>query len=259
MIARFGHNLGLTITLGEENGWSEGEHNGGGFQRGVGNTDKQRRMFTTYLRNIDAYNFPRVVHTFPLMKEDIYAPMLGAASCVQVEGASLQMGQKISTYRQTIEWIERSTRAGKPWVVTTDAIGSNGDGMPGGLPLGSVGPLEWKFRAWFCCSSALAGGAGIEVFSASVDQRLEDFRKLDAAWAEFSRVRLLFDKHDIPFWNMKPLRAATKTRHAQPANGLVRTFGVGGVVYVVYQTARTETWLDLSRCDGRFSVQWFDV
>lgn len=259
IIARFGHILGLTLTLGEENGWSETIESGGGHAWGVGNTLMQRRMFTSFLREIDPYDCPLLIHTFPPMKDQIYMPLLGPTSGAQVEGASLQVSRKVSTYWQTQAWIERSERAGKPWVVTTDEIGSEMRGGPGGVPVASMGRMGWQFRAWFCWANALAGGAGIEVYSASVDQSLDDFRELDLAWAEFSRVHFLFEKYDIPFWRMKAAPKVVATRYRRDAKTVQYAFAEEGLVYVVYQSGRTETVLDLSRFHAWFSVRWFNV
>ena len=110
LIARFGHHLALTWNLGEENT----------------NTDQQRRDFARFIRGLDPYDHPIVVHTFPGAREEVYGPLLGFES---FEGASLQTN---STHRDTLTWIDRSEASGRPWVVTLDELGPAGPGvLPG--------------------------------------------------------------------------------------------------------------------------------
>ena len=258
MVARFSHNLGFTMTLGEENGWSEEKLHGGGHPWGVGNTLAQRQAFTKYIRNIDPYDSPIALHTFPSLKEEIYGPMLGPNSGVRTEGASLQMARKWSTYRETEEWIARSTKAGLPWVVTADEIGSDGPNSTGGVPIDSHGPPNMSFRAVLCWGNILAGGAGVEVFTATKDQSLNDFREFETTWSEFSRPIQLFEQHNIPFWAMTNQRAIVRPKVARNSNQWYYALGKPGDVYVIYNSGQVELVMDLSKYDGRFLVRWFN-
>lgn len=257
MIARFAHQLGCTLTLGEENGWSEAEENGGGMPWGAGNTLVQREMFTQFIRDTDAYNSPMAVHTFPSDKEMVYAPMLGARSAARVEGASLQMSRKGLTANDTLEWISRSTRAGLPWVVTADEFGSDEQEQVGGVPLGDE-KLNTSVRAAFAWGHFLAGGAGLEVYSGPGDQSLEDFRELEQAWGEFSRPIVLMEKHGLPFWAMTGANDVVARRTGDGEDFYTWGFARIGEVYVVYATHATDVIVDLKGAEGRFEVRWFD-
>ena len=107
MVARFGHHLALTWNLGEENT----------------NTDGERQDFAAFIRELDPYNPPIVVHTFPGAYDRFYTPLLGFAA---FEGPSLQTND---THTQTLRWRERSAAAGRPWIVSLDEIGPARDGV----------------------------------------------------------------------------------------------------------------------------------
>lgn len=260
MVARFAHQLGCTLTLGEENGWSEEVENGGGEPWGVGNSKEQREMFTQYIRETDPYKSPIAVHTFPQEKEEVYGPMLGARSGARVEGASLQMSQKRQTKNETSEWIARSTRAGMPWVVTADEYGSDETDVIGGVPLITAGneQMNVSVRAAFAWGHFLAGGAGLEVYAAPADQSLEDFRMLEQAWGEFSRPIVLMRKHGIPFWAMTDADDVVTRMEKDAAELFTWGFARKGDVYVVYATQATDVVVDLKGAEGRFEVRWFD-
>jgi len=72
-----------------------------------------------------------------------------------------------------------------PWVVSADEIGGDNEKDVGGVPLDRNGGLDLNFRTTLCWANILAGGAGIEVFSAVADQYLDDFRELHTAWGIF--------------------------------------------------------------------------
>ena len=61
LIARFSHNLGLIWNLGEENT----------------NTTEQRKDFANFIRDVDPYDHPIVIHTYPYQIDSVYPPLLG--------------------------------------------------------------------------------------------------------------------------------------------------------------------------------------
>src|SRR5918997_4181399 len=71
LIARYGHNLGLQWNLGEENT----------------NTDAQRKAFADYIKTVDPYDHPIVIHSFPNSQDGTYGPLMGDK---EIDGASLQ-------------------------------------------------------------------------------------------------------------------------------------------------------------------------
>ena len=267
LIARFAHNLGCTFTLGEENGWTEGkpddvlpvaERNGPARPWGIGNSDLQRRLFTQYIRAADPYSCPIAVHTFPRDKDAIFTPMLGPTSGARVESASLQLPRKNLTAMETGEWVSRSTAAGMPWVVTADEFGRDTPADVGGVPLdkAALGP---GVRGAFAWGHFLAGGAGLEVFAGPADQKLEDFRRFDQAWAEFSRPLRLMQRHGIPFWAMRGADAAVeRARDAARYGVYTWAFAREGDVYVVYASRADDVVMRFADVEGDFHVRWFD-
>lgn len=260
MIARFSHNVGFVMTLGEENGWNERAKNGGGHPWGSGNTDVQRAEFTYFLRQVDPYDCPILVHTFPANKTEVYNPLLSGNPRARVESASLQMGRMQSTHHETRFWIARSERAGRQWVVTGDEFGGGvARAKAGGVPLAIHGWMSDAYRAQFAWGNAMAGGAGIELFSAAVDQELDDFRQLHNAWAEFSRVKTLFLRHKVPFWAMNSDDSLIAMKSARGPHRWMHCLAKRGEAYVVYLGRDViAPQLDLSGFQGvRFQVRWF--
>src|SRR5581483_265017 len=107
LVARFAHHLSVVWNLGEENT----------------NTLEQRKAFGKHLHQLDPYNNPVVIHTFPSKIDEVYEPLLGFE---YLEGASLQTNQ---TREMTRRWIEKSAAAGRPWFVCLDEIGPANTGV----------------------------------------------------------------------------------------------------------------------------------
>jgi len=61
LVARFSHHLALQWNLGEENTQS--------FEEQV--------QMAGYIRSLDPYDHPIVLHTFPDEQEQVYMPLLG--------------------------------------------------------------------------------------------------------------------------------------------------------------------------------------
>ena len=74
LIARFAHHPAIVWNLGEENT----------------NTDEQRKAFAKYVRELDPYRHPIVIHTFPSKVDEVYTKLLGYP---YLEGPSFQFGQ----------------------------------------------------------------------------------------------------------------------------------------------------------------------
>jgi len=267
MIARFSSNLGFTMTIGEENGWDEYVSASGhaGNEWGKGNTAGQRAAFTNYLRNIDPYDSPILVHTFPPEKKKVYFPLFDYTNA-RVESASLQMGRMRSTNAETLFWLDYSSKKGRQWVVTGDEFGGGDIDKIGGVPLSKwerQGFTRDNYRAQWAWANALAGGAGIELYVAVADQQLDDFRQLGWAWAEFSRVRTLFEKHSIPYWAMNShnnLVASTVSEKIGPGREWNYCLAKPGEVYVAYFGSSLKDFtLNLAAYPQsiKFQVAWF--
>ena len=227
LIARFGHHLALTWNLGEENT----------------NTDQQRRDFARFIRGLDPYDHPIVVHTFPGAREEVYGPLLGFES---FEGASLQTN---STHRDTLTWIDRSEASGRPWVVTLDEIGPAGRGV---LP--DAFDDHDAVRDNHLWGNLMAGGAGVEWYFGydfpDGDLTLEDFRSRDQMWDQ-TRYAIEFFQRYLPFNEMRHRDELTTAQRDY-------VFAKPGEIYAIYLPDGGTTELDLGDGSGSYDVRWYN-
>jgi hypothetical protein len=160
--------------------------------------------------------------------------------------ASLQVGKPRDVHGVTREWIARSARAGRPWVVALDEIGPADEGA---LP-DREDPGHDRIRKRALWGHLMAGGAGVEWYfgyrHAHHDLDLEDFASRAALWAQ-TRVALDFFRQHLPFDEMQPADGAA-------ARGLV--LAKTGEVYALYLPDGGEAALDLPA--GRYTVEWYD-
>ena len=258
MIARFSHNLGFTMTLGEENGWSDNIAKNKSHVWSQANTDEQRSNFTNFLRSLDPYDSPILIHTFPQNKTEVYDPILSGATSARVDAASLQAGVLESIHRETKYWVSRSESFGRQWVVSTDEFGRGVGGLHG-VALEKFGVNYRSYRARFCWANIMAGGSGIEVFSASVDQSLDDFTQLQSAWTYFSRARALFRLHSIPFWalNSDDVLVSVNERGSRPET--MYCLAKRSELYVIYAGEQAKSiHLNMTHApDVLYHVRWY--
>ena len=109
LISRFGHHLGLQWNLGEENT----------------NTDQQRKLFADYIRDIDPYDHPIVVHTYPGSQDEVYRPLLGYPN---FDGVSIQTNPD-NGFKETLKWVNESSVTGRKWIVSYDEQGPADEGV----------------------------------------------------------------------------------------------------------------------------------
>ena len=229
LIARFGHHLAVTWNLGEENT----------------NTDAQRKAFCTYIRALDPYDHPIVVHTYPGKYDRVYTPLLG---CEHFEGPSLQIGKMTATHSETLKWVTRSAGTTRPWVVCLDEIGPANTGVKPDKD----DPRHDEVRVHALWGNLMAGGAGCEWYFgykfAHNDLTCEDWRSRQIMWDQ-TRHALAFFREHLPFAEMTP------------ADDLVSgakgwCLAKAGSVYVVYLPAGGQAALKLP--PGAFTVQWYN-
>ena len=228
LIARFAHHPALIWNLGEENT----------------NTDEQRKAFCKYIRALDTYDHPIVCHTFPGKYDEVYTPLLGFAA---FDGPSLQT---TDTHAQTIQWIDRSAAAGRPWFVCLDEVAQ----ASVGVKPDQDDPQHDEIRAKHLWGNLMAGGAGVEWYFgykyAHNDLNCEDWRSRHQMWA-LTRYALQFFHEHLPFTQMSHHDALTSVPDDY-------CFAQPGEIYAVYLPAGGTTELDLGDSNARFAVRWYN-
>jgi hypothetical protein len=263
LIARYAHNLALNWNIGEENTQSTGEI-----------VDMVR-----YLHGTDPYQHNIVIHTFPNQQEKVYTPLLGNKSLLT--GASLQNSWS-QVHQRTLQWLNESAKAGRPWVVANDEQGPASLGVPpdpgyqGHDGIARVAnkpdakgkaPSEGETRGYTLhdirkltlWGNLMAGGAGVEYYFGyqlpENDLVCEDWRSRDKTW-DYCRIALeFFHAHKVPFWEMQNANALignTKNDNSKFC------FARAGELYLVYLPTGGTTDLDLGGANGAFSVKWFN-
>ncbi len=226
LIARFAHHPALVWNLGEENT----------------NTDAQRLAFSDYIRGLDAYDHPIVCHTFPGKYDRVYTPMLGHKT---FEGPSLQTND---THKQTMLWIDRSRKAGRPWVVCLDEIGPAHTGVKPDKDDLAHDDVRKK-HLW---GNLMAGGAGVEWYFgykyAHNDLNCEDWRSRQTMWDQTAHALYFFQRH-LPFDQMHHADGLTEAKDDY-------CFALADKVYAVYLPKGGSTRIKLPA--GRYQVRWYN-
>ena len=178
LISRFGHHPALQWNLGEENR----------------NSANQIKDFADYIRDLDPYNHPLFMHTWP-GDYGRYEPLLGHPT---FDGPTIQTGNIPSrpaggVYGLTREWIDRSTAAGSPWVVTmTEASG-------GEVPRPNE-KIDGHQRTYWMWANVMAGGGGFEWYlknngsGHAYDLAVEDLREFDSFWEQSGYLAKFFSE-----------------------------------------------------------------
>ncbi|HIJ66851.1 MAG TPA: DUF5060 domain-containing protein [Planctomycetes bacterium] len=228
LIARFSHHLALTWNLGEENT----------------NSTAQQKAFAKYIRDLDPYDHPIALHTYPDAQDKIYTPLLGF-ECM--EAASLQT---LDAHRQTLLWTKRSAENGRPWVVCLDEIAR----ADVGVKPDSQDPTHDVPRKEFLWANLMAGGAGAEWYFGYEyphnDLNCEDWRSRDSMW-NLTRFALEFFHKYLPFGEMSSADNLTSSKNSF-------CFAKPGLIYAVYLPEGQTTELKLSVGTGDFTVKWYN-
>jgi len=175
LVARFGHHLGVTWNLGEENGPTEWSP--------IGQTDQQKKDMAAYLRAVNPWPCNIVLHTHSDdAHQDAYLePLLGSGV---IDGPSMQVGDPARVHERVLKWVKESEAAGERWVVNLDEIGPASKGV---MPDASD-PDHDTVRNKCLWGTLLAGGAGVEWYFGyrypHNDLNLEDFRSRENWWMQ---------------------------------------------------------------------------
>lgn len=236
MVARFAHHPAVVWNLGEEN-----------LQ-----TAEQQQEMADYIRHLDPYNHPIVVHNdhyAPTNIRETFDPHLGKST---LDGTAIQDFHWNDVHFHTKKYVSASRDAGKPWVVCCDEMG----GAQFGLPTDADEPDHFNARSKGLWGNLMAGGAGVEWYfgwqnnSPQSDLSAETWRPRAAMW-EQSKIAIDFFQRYLPFSDM------------HSADHLARAyadycFAKPGDTYCIYLFSGGNTRLDLEEHRGPFSIHWFN-
>jgi hypothetical protein len=249
LVARFGHLLALNWNLGEENTQST----------------LQQKAMAGYLDRLDPYNHLIVVHTYPDQQDQVYGPLLGNQSVIS--GCSLQNSHIKDTHWQTVKWVEASTAAKKPWVVSFDESGSAAHGQPPDLGYqgfigrdkkGEMTYTRHDVRRQTLWGTFMGGGAGVEYYFGyqfvQNDLLCEDWRSRHQSWQDCRRAIEFFDRY-LPFWKMQNHDSLVDNIDHDNS---IYCLAIPGSIYAIYLPRGGTRKLDLAGFDHPFSVDWYD-
>jgi hypothetical protein len=241
LVARFSHHLAITWNLGEENGPAE-------FSP-IGQTDQQRKDAAAYLKRINPYNDPIVIHTHSSEqnRNKIIIPLLGYSG---LDGLSIQVGNLFETHFQTLKWQKMSVDSGKTWIVCVDEIGPASTGVKPD----SVDPDHNDVRKYVLWSNLMAGGGGVEWYFgytyADNDLGCENWRSREIMWDQ-THFAIEFFQHYLPYREMKSKDDLTP-------NEKDYCLVLEGKIYAIYLPSGGTAELDLSGYKGDYDINWFN-
>ena len=239
LIARFAHHPALVWNMGEENT----------------NTDAQRKAFAAYIREVDPYDHPIVVHTYPGDIEAVYSALLDNPN---VDGTSFQINNRgdLIVHDILTTWYDRSEAAVKPWLINFDEIHPHTHG----LRPDAVDPDHDARRKYDLWAAYMAGACGMEWYcgseadlpaeekaSSNRDRTLENFRTRENMWVQTRIARDFFKT--LPVQNM---------RHHDELTSDGLCFVDPGKIYVVYLLDGGSAALDLGSSETSYTVCWYD-
>lgn len=249
LVARFAHLPALQWNLGEENSQST----------------EQIRAMAAWLRELDPYDHPVVLHTYPNQQEHVYNPLLGGRAVLT--GVSLQ-NHWSAAHQRVLHWIEASARAGHPWVACHDEQNPASGGVPpdpgfAGHPgTARDGDRTYSLhdiRRYCLWGTLMAGGAGVEYYFGydlpQNDLQCEDWRSRDRSW-RYGRLALAFFRdHRVTFWAAYNADALV----GNPTHDNSRyCLALPGEMYVVYLPRGGTATLDLGPGRETFEVRWYN-
>jgi hypothetical protein len=234
LIARFSHHLALNWNLGEEVGL------------GHDVSTQKKKDWAEYFRTHDPYQHHIVIHN-----GDNHFDLLGKDSALT--GFSLQTNQSDfrNVHGSTLNYIRRSVKAGKPWVVACDEPGDASHA----LITDAEDPTRNDARKNALWGNIMAGGAGVEWYfgykHAHSDLTCQDYRVRQNMWRQCRVALGFFADHDIPFWNMANANDRISSKSAY-------CLCDPGKLYLVFLKHIEPTTLDLSGANGIFEILWFN-
>ncbi|WP_297088290.1 DUF5060 domain-containing protein [uncultured Draconibacterium sp.] len=240
LIARFGHNLGVTWNLGEENGPSK--------NLPIGQTEQQIRDMASYIKRINPYPSYISLHTHHTNagQDKFLLPLLGFQD---LDGPSLQVHKAVDVHERVKKWIDVSNVTDKKWMVCLDEIGPAENG---------VMPDSHDFNhdtvRHHCLWGALmAGAAGAEWYFGyrypHNDLGMEDFRSRKNWWKQTKIASDFFET--LPVQDMINRNDLVQNKRAY-------CFTNEGDIYVVYLPVGNESSKIKINSNKEYSIKWLN-
>jgi hypothetical protein len=240
MIARFGHLRRLTWNLGEENGVAG---NSGQDPYRQPTSPAQRQAFTAYIRALVHQDHPIVSHNWPDSEIETYGELLGHPD---FSGISLQAHHSYA--EKIVEWRQRSSETGKPWLIFVDEP----LGWEYGARPDSEDPTQDRARREVLWPALFAGGSGIDWYfgwqnnAPTSDLSNEDMRSRNTLWRQSTIAREFFETH-LPFTDMQSIPSEY---------GNTPIFAKPGEVYALYLPDGGSA--DIRLPEGSWRTFWFN-
>jgi uncharacterized protein DUF5060 len=230
LISRFSHNLALNWNLGEE----------------INNASHEQKVaWANYFWTHDPYQHHIVIHNMG----DPHYDLLGNKS--KLTGFSLQTSKTdfSQVHRRSLDYVQRSVTAGKPWVVACDEPGDASHG----LITDAEDPTRDNARKNALWGNIMAGGAGVEWYFGykhpHSDLTCQDYRTRQKMWDQCRYALQFFEKYKIPFWHMKCEDDLTKNRNDYC---LIKP----GELYLIYIKSGGELKLNIK--SGGMDYGWYN-
>ncbi len=228
LVARFAHHVAVLWNLGEENNTS----------------DADRKAIAGYIRELDPYDHPITVHTKNNKAPNFYNGIVGDPS---FEVTSIQ--SNLDHYnRDAIVLRQRSTQAGRKWVICGDEQAPAGRGV---MP-DADDPTHDEPRKYALWGNLMGGGSGVEWYFGHqfphMDINCEDWRSRQNMWDQ-TRYALQFFHQHLTFAEMVPDNGLI-------SNALAYCLAKPGECYAIYLLEGGTASLNVPR--GDYSVQWYD-
>ena len=240
IIARFGHHLAMNWNLGEEFHIYD---------------PSLIHALSSYIKSVDPYNHPIVLHSFPGQQDRLYGPVLGSNS--GLSGVSIQMDIDL-VHDEVNKWVQASEQSGHPWIVSNDEQGhwkigvtvdEDYDGNHGLQPDNRV-----EVRHKILWGTLMAGGIGVEYYfgteTGETDWSSENWRSRESKWKD-AKIAYDFFKNHLRFWEMDNYDSLT-------SNTDDYCLAIPGNTYVIYLPGGETTNIDLGASDQRYSILWYN-
>lgn len=236
LIARFGHHHALNWNLGEEYDV---------YREKNDDTQDRLKRYAAYIRSLDPYDHPIVVHTYPDQREAVYRDLIGTAAFT---GPSLQLADMdaSSAHRAVRKWLSATSKASRIWNVSVDEPGTASAGLQPDDDDNYDAAREVLWAVYF------AGGDGLEWYFGyeypNNDLNADDWRSRDRFWDQHRHALDLM--RTLPFRSMD---AADDRLTGEPGH----VFADGHDWFAVYLPEGGDG-ATLAIPEGRFHVHWFD-